>query len=289
MHMQALTCDFSSADNPLSPSPVVTDACRWSLIILHKGPYEYHSPTCKLMPDMAPPFSLSHTLRPSREEQLTPAERWGAMQAVRTAAPCSKRDEERLWRIVEKFPARIATALAIIALRQTQSIRSEAAVLSQTLNALCSCPCPCRTHATLRRFALSISMAPGTTQPSSLGTPSKSVQAVSGTPSDGDVWIELFGTVKGLEEAVDLCMQAFGPDNPADKASQLLPCDCMGRWAVIMWHGVALHGYDRLDISFQVMSATTKKRLLIKAIQGLKQSRGDIQVGHIGAIYVTHL
>ena len=50
---------------------------------------------------------------------------------------------------------------------------------------------------------------------STQGTPLK--QQAAASTSDGDVWIELFGTVKGLEEAVDLCMQAFGPDNPAEK------------------------------------------------------------------------
>ena len=47
-------------------------------------------------------------------------------------------------------------------------------------------------------------------------TPSKQKQDSGSNAENGDVWIELFGTVKSLEEAVDLCMQAFGPD-PADK------------------------------------------------------------------------
>ena len=55
------------------------------------------------------------------------------------------------------------------------------------------------------------------------GTPSRqqphAVSAAASGNSDGDVWIELFGTVKSLEEAVDLCMQAFGPD-PVDKVSR---------------------------------------------------------------------
>ena len=68
---------------------------------------------------------------------------------------------------------------------------------------------------------------------STQGTPSK--QQGTASTSDGDVWIELFGTVKNLEEAVDLCMQAFGPDNPADKARTELS------WTIISYGAVALH------------------------------------------------
>ncbi|GAX73677.1 hypothetical protein CEUSTIGMA_g1128.t1 [Chlamydomonas eustigma] len=75
---------------------------------------------------------------------------------------------------------------------------------------------------------------------SSANTPSRSKR-----PGDEnqDVWIELFQTVKSLAELLDLCSQALGPD-PVDK----------------------------------MMSVTTKKRLLIKSLQGLQQSKGDVEL-----------
>ncbi|KAG1662943.1 hypothetical protein FOA52_006696, partial [Chlamydomonas sp. UWO 241] len=60
--------------------------------------------------------------------------------------------------------------------------------------------------------------------------------------TSADVWLELFATVSALSETVDTASQAFGSDG--DK----------------------------------VVSATTKKRLLIKALQGLKTSKDGIQL-----------
>ncbi len=61
-----------------------------------------------------------------------------------------------------------------------------------------------------------------------------------------DVWLELFTTVRNLTETVELATQAFANDEPG-----------------------------------KVVSATTKKRLLIKALHGLKQSSSSIQVHEI--------
>ena len=88
------------------------------------------------------------------------------------------------------------------------------------------------------------------------GTPSRqqphaaSAPAASGN-SDGDVWIELFGTVKGLEEAVDLCMQAFGPD-PVDKVSSKAEGELHGVW----------EGRKCLILSFDALPAQFSRRAI---------------------------
>ena len=76
--------------------------------------------------------------------------------------------------------------------------------------------------------------------------------------TNGDVWLELFGIVSGLEQTVDLAMQAFGTS-------------------------------DTVNDFNKVMSATTKKRLLIKSVQGFKESRVGLGslTNHLRALQVA--
>ena len=76
--------------------------------------------------------------------------------------------------------------------------------------------------------------------------------------TNGDVWLELFGIVTGLTETVDLAMQAFGTS-------------------------------DTVNDFNKVMSATTKKRLLIKSVHGFKESRVGLMAlcNHLKALQVA--
>ncbi|GFH15904.1 phosphotyrosyl phosphatase activator [Haematococcus lacustris] len=60
------------------------------------------------------------------------------------------------------------------------------------------------------------------------------------------VWLELFSTVSTLAENIELCLQTFTPDSSIGEQ--------------------------------KAVSAITKKRLLVKALQGLRQSKDGVQV-----------
>ena len=88
-----------------------------------------------------------------------------------------------------------------------------------------------------------------------------------GVQQSQDVWQELFGTVRGLEETVELALQAFAPDPP----------DKVMAYETAIWLDFA-SCLSLNCVSKQVVSATTKKRLLIKSLQGLQQGKDGIQV-----------
>lgn len=92
------------------------------------------------------------------------------------------------------------------------------------------------------------------------------------------VWAELFTTVSSLQETVELSLQAFTPD-PAF-GEQKVRC----RWSIVDQPYLPLQRSKLATLSAaQAVSATTKKRLLVKAVHGLQKGKEGMQVRRLTA------